>query len=94
MMLSIGAATAVAIIDMIILMILGRTCGHVGRAEIIAFGKHNQNKFRKIGMLRNGIPSEATLCRVENSIDDLAMAELMINISMNFSRLIHFLAPK
>ena len=29
--------------DMLILMILRRTCGHVGRAYIIAFGKHNQN---------------------------------------------------
>ena len=54
--------------------ILGRTCGHVGRADIIAFGRHNQNKFRKMGMFQNGIPSEATLCRVENGIDDLAMA--------------------
>ena len=63
--------------DMIILMILGRTCGHVGRADIIAFGRHNQNKFRKMGMLQNGIPSEATLCRVENGIDDLAMADRM-----------------
>ena len=62
---------------MIILMILGRTCGHVGRADIIAFGRCNQNKFRKMGMFQNGIPSEATLCRVENGIDDLAMADRM-----------------
>ena len=27
--------------DIIILMILGRACGHVGRADIIEFGKHN-----------------------------------------------------
>ena len=26
-----------------------------------------------MGMLKNGIPSEATLCRVENGIDDPAM---------------------
>ena len=63
--------------DMIILMILGRTCGHVGRADIIAFGRHNQNKFRKMGVLKNGIPSEATLCRIENGIDDLVMADRM-----------------
>ncbi len=29
--------------DIIILMILGRTCGHVGRSDIIAFGKYNLN---------------------------------------------------
>ena len=40
--------------DIIILMILGRTCRHIGRADIIAFGRHNQNKFRKMGMLKNG----------------------------------------
>ena len=27
--------------DIIILMILGRACGHAGRADIIEFGKHN-----------------------------------------------------
>ena len=30
-----------------------------------------------MGMLQNGIPSEATLCRVGNGIDDLAMADRM-----------------
>ena len=63
--------------DIIILMILGRASGYVGRADIIEFGRHNINKFRKMRMFRNGIPSEATLCRVENGIDDLAMAERM-----------------
>lgn len=70
--------------DIIILMIFGRTCGHVGRADIIEFGKHNLNKFRKMGMLKNGIPSEATLCRVENGIDDLAMADRMQEFADNF----------
>ena len=70
--------------DMIILLILGRTCGHVGRADIIAFGRVNQNNFRKMGMLQNGIPSEATLCRVENGIDDLAMADRMQEFVKNF----------
>lgn len=63
--------------DIIILMILGRTCGYVGRADIIAFGKHNLKKLRKMGILKNGIPSEATLCRVENGVDDLSMADRM-----------------
>lgn len=63
--------------DIIILMILGRTCGYVGRADIIAFGRHNLRKLRKMGILKNGIPSEATLCRVENGVDDLSMADRM-----------------
>lgn len=70
--------------DIIILMILGRTCGHVGRSDIIAFGKYNLNKLRKMGMLKNGIPSGATLCRVENGIDDLAMADSMQAFAENF----------
>lgn len=63
--------------DIITLMILGRTCGYVGRADIIAFGRHNLKKLRKMGLLKNGIPSEATLCRVENGVDDLSMADRM-----------------
>ena len=47
--------------DIIILMILGRACGHAGRADIIEFGKHNLCKFRRMGLLKNGIPSEPTL---------------------------------
>lgn len=30
-----------------------------------------------MGMLRNGVPSEATLCRVEHGIDELSMADRM-----------------
>ncbi|WP_165155361.1 ISAs1 family transposase [Parabacteroides sp. ZJ-118] len=41
------------------------------------FGRHNLGRFRKLGILRNGIPSEATLCRVANGIDDLALADKM-----------------
>lgn len=63
--------------DIIILMIPGRTCGYVGRADIIAFGRHNLKKLRKMGILKNGIPSEATLCRVENGVDDLSMTDRM-----------------
>lgn len=70
--------------DIIILMILGRTCGHVGRSDIIEFGNHNLNKFRKMGILKNGVPLEATLCRVENGIDDSAMADRMQEFVGNF----------
>ncbi len=37
-----------------------------------------------MGMLKNGIPSGATLCRVENGIDDLAMADSMQAFAENF----------
>lgn len=70
--------------DMLILMILGRICGHVGRSDIIEFGKHNLNKFHKMGMLRNGVPSESTICRVENRIDDSAMADRMQEFAATF----------
>lgn len=63
--------------DIIILMVYGRTSGCVCRADILEFGRHNLNKFRKIGMFKNGIPSESTLCRVENGINDRAMADRM-----------------
>lgn len=61
----------------IMLMVLARASGCVGRADIIEFGKHNINKFRKMGMLKNGVPSEATLCRVDNGINDTVMADRM-----------------
>lgn len=58
-------------------MVLDRASGFVGRADIIAFGKHNIKRFHKMGMLRNGVPSEAPLCRVDNGINDCAMADRM-----------------
>ena len=63
--------------DIIMLMILARVCGCVGRADIIEFGRQNINKFRKMKMLKNGVPSEATLCRVENGINATVMADRM-----------------
>lgn len=59
------------------LMILGRISGHITRAQIMEFGRHNLNKLRKLGMLRNGVPSEPTLCRVENGINEMDMADKM-----------------
>lgn len=63
--------------DVIMLMLLGRLSGCVTRADIIEFGSHNLNKFRRMGMLRNGVPSEATLCRMDNGIDQEGMADCM-----------------
>lgn len=65
-------------------MILGRACGHVGHADIIEFAKHNLYKFRRMGLLKNGMPSEATLCRVENGIDDSTMADRMQEFAGSF----------
>lgn len=70
--------------DIIMLMILGRASGHVVRSEIIEFGRHNLNRFRKMGMLMNGVPSEATLCRIEQGIDDLSMADRMREFAQTY----------
>lgn len=51
-----------------------------------AGGRHNLSRFRKLGILKNGIPSEATLCRVESGIDDLAMAGRMQEFAETFHR--------
>lgn len=66
------------------LMILGRASKCVGRTEIIEFGRHNLKKFRKMGMLMNGVPSEPTLCRVEKGINDLDMADRMQSLAESF----------
>lgn len=63
--------------DAIILMILARASKCARRGEIIEFGRCNLNKFRRLGMLKNGVPSEATLCRMEQGMDDTALADRM-----------------
>lgn len=63
--------------DIIMMMILARLSGCVRRAEIIEFGRCNLHKFHKMWMLKNGVPSEATLCRVDNGIDAVVMADRM-----------------
>lgn len=63
--------------DVLILIILARMSKCVGRADIIEFGRHNLTRFRSMGMLKNGVPSEPTMCRIENGIDDSSMADSM-----------------
>lgn len=63
--------------DVIVLMIPGRLSGRIGKADIIEFGRFNLKKFQRIGMLLNGVPSEPTLCRIENGIDDVCFAHRM-----------------
>lgn len=58
-------------------MILARMSKCVSRADIIEFGKRNLRKLQSQGILKNGVPSEPTLCRIENGIDDLDMADRM-----------------
>ena len=70
--------------DIIVLTILARASKCLGRAEIIAFGKHNLGRFRSMGMLRNGVPFESTLCRVEQGMDELALAERMTELMETF----------
>ena len=72
--------------DIIMLMVFGYASGYVGRAEIIEFGKHNLNRLRKLGMLRNGVPSEPTLCRIENGVNDLDMADRMRQFAQRYHR--------
>jgi len=56
----------------------------VGRADIIEFGNHNLKKLQSMGMLKNGVPSEPTLCRVDNGIDALGFAEQMAEFTQAF----------
>ena len=72
--------------DIIILMILARECGCVGRADIIEFGRLHLNKFHRLGILRNGVPSESTMCRAENGINDHAMADRMQDFAGAFHK--------
>ncbi len=70
--------------DIVMLTIFARMSKCVGRADIIEFGRHNLGKLRSMGILHNGVPSEPTLCRVENGIDELGFAERMAAFSKAF----------
>lgn len=70
--------------DMIILTIFARLSKCVSRPDIIEFGRHNLTKFRSMGMLENGVPSEPTLCRMEKGIDDSRMADRMQEFAEGF----------
>lgn len=71
--------------DIIMLMILARMSKCIGRADIIEFGKSNLNKFKAMNMLKNGVPSEPTLCRVENGIEELGFADRMSDFTTAFN---------
>lgn len=63
--------------DAIILMLFARMSKCVSRKDIIEYGRQNPGKFQKMGLLKNGVPPEPTLCRIENGIDDLEFADRM-----------------
>ena len=59
------------------LVILGRLSKSITRAEILPFGKRHLKRLQAKGLFPYGLPSEATLCRVFQSIDDEKMADRM-----------------
>lgn len=70
--------------DIIMLMIFARMSKCTGRADIIEFGKHNLKKLQSMGLLENGVPSEPTLCRVENGIEEQGLAAQMAALGKAF----------
>ena len=70
--------------DIILLMIMARLSGCTGRTEIIEFGKYNLKRFQSMGMLERGVPSEPTLCRVEQGIDENGLSISMSEMMMRF----------
>lgn len=62
---------------MLRLVILGRLSKCVTRAEILQFGKRHLKRLQGKGLFPFGLPSEATLCRVFQNIDDEKMTDRM-----------------
>ena len=63
--------------DILMLVILGRLSKCITRAEMLQFGKRHLKRLQSKGLFPYGLPSEATLCRVFQSIDDEKMADRM-----------------
>ena len=63
--------------DILMLVILGRLSKCITRAEILQFGKRHLKRLQGKGLFLYGLPSEATLCRVFQNIDDEKMADRM-----------------
>ena len=70
--------------DILLLVILGRLGKCITRPDIIRFGERNLKRFRSLGILLEGVPSEPTLCRVFKHIDDEAMSERMSEFTAAF----------
>lgn len=63
--------------DILMLVILGRLSKCITRAEILQFGKRHLKRLQAKGLFPYGLPSESTLCRVFQNIDDEKMADRM-----------------
>ena len=72
--------------DIILLMVMARVSGFTARTEIIEFGRYNLKRFQSMGMLEPGVPSEPTLCRVEQGIDKNGLALRMSEFMQKFYR--------
>lgn len=72
--------------DILMLVILGRLSKCITRAEILQFGKRHLKRLQAKGLFPYGLPSEATLCRVFQSIDDEKMAARMSAFSEVFRK--------
>ena len=66
------------------LVISARLSRCVTRADIIQFGRHNLKRLQKLGILRNGVPSKATLSRVFNGIDDERLSTCLAAFADSF----------
>lgn len=69
--------------DIIVLMVFARLSKCTGRADIIAFGNHHLRRFQSMDLLKNGVPSEPTLCRVENGMDALELSNHMAQFAQS-----------
>lgn len=67
--------------DILMLLVVSRLCGMATREQVVRFGKANLVRFRKLNLLRNGVPSEPTLCRVENGIDDEELSGILLGVA-------------
>ena len=71
---------------MLILSVLARLCGCDTRKKIIEFGERNLQLLQSLyGILPKGVPSEATLCRMEKGIDEEAFARLYADFALLLS---------
>lgn len=70
--------------DIIILIIFARLSRCTDRADIIEFGKHHLRRFQSMNLLKNGVPSEPTLYRVENGIDASDLSDRMAQFAQSF----------
>lgn len=67
--------------DILWLNIIGTLSGHSTRASKILFAQQNLRKFQSMGMLPNGVPSEATLCRFDKGLDPVEFAKTLEKVA-------------